>query len=103
MPRFLSVYNKPKNSGTSLLLLSIEGSFHRTKDDFLKEDNCTLTDKNAIAVMAVINNVAYAIYKVVVALLGETMAAARIRFDDQPKNLLTMAQHDGAQNPIQAS
>lgn len=68
----------------------IESGLHGWKDDFLKEDECTFTDKNAIKVMAVFNNITYALYRLASAIFDhECMAETRVRFDDCPEKMLS--------------
>ena len=65
--------------------------FHNYKDDFLKEDKCTFTDKNAIQVMAIFNNIAYALYRIASAIFNDScMAETRIRFKDCPEEMLAL-------------
>ena len=67
----------------------IEGDFHWLKDGFLLEDKCTFTNKNAIKVMATLNNIAYALYRIASAIFfEESMQATRIRYQDCPEEML---------------
>ena len=68
---------------------AIEAGLHWWKDDFLKEDECTFTDENAIKVMATLNNIAYGIYRLASAIFhDQKMSATRIVFQDEPEKLL---------------
>lgn len=68
---------------------AIESGLHWCKDDFLKEDECTFTDKNAIKVMATFNNIAYGLYRLVAAIFNNhDMAATRIQYEEDPEDLL---------------
>ena len=68
---------------------AIESGLHWWKDDFLKEDECIFTDKNAIKVMATLNNIAYGIYRLGAAIFNDhKMSATRIQFQDEPEKLL---------------
>lgn len=59
------------------------------KDDFLKEDDCTFMDHNAIRVMATFNNIAYALYRVASAIFDDScMAGTRLRFEECPEQML---------------
>ena len=67
----------------------IESGLHWGRDNFLKEDECTFTDKNAIKVMAVFNNITYALYRLASAIFDhECMAETRLRFEDCPEKML---------------
>lgn len=67
----------------------IEDGLHWFKDDFLKEDECTFTDKNSIQVMATFNNITYALYKIASAIFDDScMAETRIRFEEHPEKML---------------
>ena len=59
------------------------------KDDFLKEDDCTFMDRNAIQVMATFNNIAYELYRVASAIFDDScMAETRLRFEECPEKML---------------
>ena len=67
----------------------IEDGFHWWKDDFLKEDECTFMDKNAIKVMATFNNITYALYRIASAIFDDScMAETRIRYEECPEKML---------------
>lgn len=69
----------------------IEDGLHLFKDSFLKEDECTFTGKNAIRVMATINNIVYAFYRVASAINGDdTMQKTIIRYKDDPVKLISL-------------
>jgi len=68
---------------------SIEGDYHWLKDDFLKEDECTFTNKNAIKVMATFNNITYALYRIASAIFDDNcMAETRLRYEECPEEML---------------
>ena len=83
-------------NNTQLIMEAIDNrwqveQFHNYKDDFLKEDKCTFTDKNAIQVMAIFNNIAYALYRIASAIFNDScMAETRIRFKDCPEEMLAL-------------
>lgn len=83
-------------NNTQLIMEAIDNrwqveQFHNYKDDFLKEDKCTFTDKNAIQVMAIFNNIAYALYRIASAIFDDScMAETRIRFKDCPEEMLAL-------------
>ena len=52
---------------------SIEDELHLFKDDFLREDECTFTNKNAIKTMAAMNNIVFALYRLAASVNNETM------------------------------
>lgn len=67
----------------------IESGYHWWKDDFLKEDECTFMDKNAIKVMATFNNITYALYRIASAIFDDScMAETRIRYEESPEKML---------------
>ena len=69
----------------------IEDGLHLFKDSFLKEDECTFTGKNAIKVMATINNIVYAFYRIASAIKGDdTMQKTIIRYKDDPVKLISL-------------
>lgn len=69
----------------------IEDGLHLFKDGFLKEDECTFTGKNVIKVMATINNIVYAFYKVASAIDGDdAMQKTIIRYKDDPVKLISL-------------
>ncbi|WP_295484606.1 ISAs1 family transposase [uncultured Succinatimonas sp.] len=68
---------------------TIECCFHWWKDDFLKEDDCTFMDKNAIKVMATFNNIAFSLYRIASAIFDDScMAETRLRFEECPEKML---------------
>ena len=70
---------------------NIEDGLHFFKDDFLKEDECTFMGKNAVKVMATINNIVYAFYRIASAIVGdETMSMTIIRYEDNPLELISL-------------
>lgn len=69
----------------------IEDGLHFFKDNFLKEDSCTFMGKNAVKVMATINNIVYAFYRIASAIVGdETMSMTIIRYKDTPIELISL-------------
>lgn len=67
----------------------IESGYHWWKDNFLKEDECTFMDKNAIKVMATFNNITYALYRIASAIFDDScMAETRIRYEECPEKML---------------
>ena len=69
---------------------SIEDELHLFKDDFLREDECTFTNKNAIKTMAAMNNIVFALYRLAASVNNETMAKTRIRYKDDPMELIEL-------------
>lgn len=70
---------------------NIEDGLHYFKDDFLREDECTFMGKNAVKVMATINNIVYAFYRIASAIIGdETMSETIIRYEDKPLELISL-------------
>lgn len=70
---------------------NIEDGLHYFKDDFLKEDSCTFMGKNAVKVMATINNIVYAFYRIASAIAGDkTMSMTIIRYKDNPVELISL-------------
>ncbi len=68
----------------------IEGGLHLFKDEVLGEDECTFMDKNAVKVMATINNIVYSLYRIATAVLGyKSMGDTIIRFEDDPVALVS--------------
>lgn len=64
---------------------------HLWKDQFLKEDACTFMDKNAIGVMANLNNVVCTFYQIAAALFNNgDMALTWKKFDHCPERMLKM-------------
>lgn len=69
----------------------IESGLHWFKDVVLHEDECTFMDKNCIEVMATLNNIVYAIYRMTAAIFFEgKMSRTRIRFKERPEELLAL-------------
>lgn len=67
----------------------VEDGLHLEKDKFLQEDKCTFMNKNAIKVMATINNIVYALYRLATAMFGySSMSETKIRFKDCPEQML---------------
>lgn len=67
----------------------IENGLHRFKDEVLGEDDCVFMDKNAVKVMATINNTVYALYRIACAVRGDkSMTETKIRFKDDPLSLI---------------
>ena len=72
-----------------LIAEAIEDGLHRFKDEFLCEDECSFMDKNAVKVMATINNTVYSIYRIACAVLGHrSMTETKIRFKHDPIALI---------------
>ena len=69
---------------------SIEDELHLFKDDFLREDECTFTNKNAIKTMATMNNIVFALYRLAASVNNETMARTRIRYKDDPMEIIEL-------------
>ena len=68
---------------------ALEDGLHLFKDQFLGEDKCTFMDKNAIQVMAIFNNVAYALYRVASAFFEHpSMAFTKYQYKNCPEKLL---------------
>lgn len=64
---------------------SIEIDLHRSKDELLNEDYVRFTNKNAIATMAVINNIILGFYRVAQTILQlDSLAEARVYFGANP-------------------
>ena len=69
----------------------IEDGLHLFKDSFQNEDGCTFSNKNAVKVMATINNIVYAFYKVASAIIGdEKLSTTIIRYKDNPVALISL-------------
>lgn len=68
----------------------IEDDLHRFKDSFLNEDKCTFTHPNALKTMATLNNIVFALYKLAAAVNNETMDRTRIRYHDDPMEMLSL-------------
>ena len=67
----------------------IENGLHRFKDEVLFEDDCVFGDKNAVKVMATINNTVYSFYRLASAIRGDrSMTETKIRFKDDPLTLI---------------
>ena len=68
----------------------IEDDLHKFKDVYLKEDACTFQDKNAVKVMATINNIVFSLYKIASAARNDkSMMETIIRFEDEPLDLIS--------------
>lgn len=68
----------------------IEDGLHFFKDDFLDEDSCTFTGKNAVQVMATINNIVYSFYRIAAAIMNDTMARTIMRYEEKPLALISL-------------
>ena len=67
----------------------IENDLHKTKDEFFVEDNYKFTDKNAIKVMAALNNIAYSFFRITASFLQEkTPTISKIKFNKDPMEIL---------------
>ena len=66
----------------------IESGLHWFKDTELHEDACTFMNKNSIEVMATLNNIVYAIYRLAAIFYKGDMGATRMRYTEQPDKLL---------------
>ena len=67
----------------------IENDLHKTKDEFFVEDNYKFTDKNAIKVMAALNNIAYSFFRITASFLQEkTPTITKIKFNKDPMEIL---------------
>lgn len=67
----------------------IENDLHKTKDEFFVEDNYKFTDKNAIKVMAALNNIAYSLFRITASFLQEkTPTITKIKFNKDPMEIL---------------
>ena len=67
----------------------IENDLHKFKDDYFEEDSYTFTDKNAIKVMATLNNIAYSFFRITVSFLNEKRPnITKIKFKKNPIEVL---------------
>lgn len=67
----------------------IENDLHRTKDEIFAEDGYSFTDKNAIKVMAVLNNIAYSFFRITASFLREKEPIiTKIKFKKDPIEIL---------------
>ena len=67
----------------------IENDLHRTKDEIFAEDGYSFTDKNAIKVMAVLNNIAYSFFRITSSFLREKEPIiTKIKFKKDPIEIL---------------
>lgn len=67
----------------------IENDLHKIKDELFVEDNYKFTDKNAIKVMAVLNNIAYSFFRITAAFLNEDIPTiTKIKFNKEPFEIL---------------
>ena len=67
----------------------IENDLHKTKDEFFVEDNYKFTDKNAIKVMAALNNIAYSFFRITASFLQEkTPTITKIKFNKDSMEIL---------------
>ena len=67
----------------------LENNPHRIKDELFNEDNYRFTDKNAIKVMAVFNNIAFSFFRLASAFMNTTSQRAKIRFERDPIGIAT--------------
>lgn len=68
----------------------IENDLHKTKDELFAEDDYTFTNKNAIKVMACLNNIAYSFFRITAAFLQEKEPViTKIKFQKEPMNILS--------------
>lgn len=68
----------------------IENDLHKIKDEMFNEDDYTFTNKNAIKVMALFNNIAYSFFRVVAALLPDkSQQQIKIIFKKDPYEVLS--------------
>lgn len=68
---------------------NIENDLHKIKDEFFFEDDYTFTDKNAVKVMAVLNNICFSLFKIATAFLNNSnMTYTKIEYRDNPERLL---------------
>lgn len=87
---FVSSTNNPQ-----LIMEAIDNRWsievmHQYKDSYWNEDSCTFMNKNAIKIMAVFNNIAYALYRIASAIFDDScMAETRLRFKDCPEKMLS--------------
>ncbi len=67
----------------------IENDLHKTKDELFNEDDYVFANKNAIKVMACLNNIAYSFFRITAAFLQEeTPTITRIKFQKEPMEIL---------------
>lgn len=67
----------------------IENDLHKVKDELFSEDNYLFTDKNAIKVMASLNNIAYSFFRITSAFLNEDIPTiTKIKFNKDPFEIL---------------
>lgn len=68
----------------------IENDLHKIKDELFSEDDYRFMDKNAIKVMAMMNNIAYSFFRIVSAFLQEKIPEiVKIRFKKDPIEVLS--------------
>ena len=67
----------------------IENDLHKIKDEIFTEDEYNFTDKNAIKVMAVLNNIAYSFFRITASFLQEKEPiVTKIKFRKDPIEIL---------------
>lgn len=67
----------------------IENDLHKTKDVLFVEDTYLFTDKNAIKVMASLNNIAYSFFRITASFLQDKSASiTKIKFNKDPIEIL---------------
>lgn len=68
----------------------IENDLHKTKDEIFSEDGYRFSDRNAVKVMAGLNNVAYSFFRITAAFLKEeTPTITKIKFQKDPIEVLS--------------
>lgn len=68
----------------------IENDLHKIKDELFVEDDYKFTDKNAIKVMACLNNIAYSFFRITSAFLQEEVPIiTKIKFQKEPMTILS--------------
>lgn len=68
----------------------IENDLHKTKDEIFSEDGYRFTDRNAVKVMAGLNNVAYSFFRITAAFLKEkSPTITKIKFQKDPIEVLS--------------
>ena len=67
----------------------IENDLHKIKDEIFTEDEYNFSDKNAIKVMAVLNNIAYSFFRITASFLQEKEPiVTKIKFKKDPIEIL---------------
>ena len=67
----------------------LENKPHKIKDEMFSEDNYRFTNKNAIKVMAIFNNIAFSFFRLASAFMNTTSQRAKIRFERDPVGIAT--------------